>query len=246
MTLQSEAGRLHGHWRTTVTGYDATNARLTDLTGNGNHLPKIAGTPDFTKTFDSVSGTMEMLGSVYFGGKTAADMLPSKFTLVMPMFLAPPGGTTINPFYATLREYAASGDPAWQSPTAITSGVGADLEAHRIRINGDFYGSLVGSLTIGVGGTYTFNDWNVFQMVVDPDGAQIRARIGTGAWSVVALPNQYQIPMIDEARFGWGETPLAANSAALSQIILYSGVAPDENPTEYGALIAALVADPKA
>jgi hypothetical protein len=251
MTLQSNAGRLRAHWRLSSSGYDASNARLTDQSGNGNHLPKLAGTPNFG-TFGG-QPSMEMKGDVYFGG--AADFVPTKFTVVMPVFSNLGAGAILQPFHLCQREYAeqapgGANDPAFTLPLdSFGAGPAFGTWGQRLKFTGTTT-VLGGSLqTVDfASATFTANAWNVVQWVLDPDSLQVRIRVGTGAWIVATITSDQrtQVPMFDELRLGYTATPVGAGLFASSQCMIFNGVAPDENASGYASLISALVADPNA
>lgn len=54
-------------YRLTAAGYDATNTRLLDESGLNNHLPLLAGAPDFTGSYGGKT-CFKMHGTAYFGG----------------------------------------------------------------------------------------------------------------------------------------------------------------------------------
>lgn len=246
MTLQSAAGNLHAHWRTTPIGYDATNIRLIDQTGNGRHLLKLAGAPAFA-TYGGAMQVMTMDGTTYFGGPKAADFWPSSFTLVAAVYLTNIGtGKSVHPFWALLRDYAATNDPAWENPTdTFGSSSRAALGCFIRALEGGYLsGGNVGNNIQSV--DYVFNAWNILQLVVAPKDAQFRFRLGNGPWDVSSTGNGAEMPLYDEIRLGFSESLPVVNAAASAQFILFKGDPPTEKPTEYAALITALMVDPQS
>jgi hypothetical protein len=242
VSFQTAAGQLIGHWRTTAEGYDGEAAQLVDLSGNGNHLPKLAGAPTFG-TYGGHLG-LQLRGDNYFGGKPMVQFWPSAFTLVMPVFVNGVGGT-----FAFLQgDLRDNTDPDWEN-FAAGFGLGAVAQQSFRAQVGLFGNAVIGNLGGGgVGFNYTDNAWNVMQFVCDPDASVCKARIGNAAWTVAQVPNgQYMLPyLFNDFRLGYRSANVPAGSFAMGQMMLYFGNAPADHAKDYTALISALVADPNA
>jgi hypothetical protein len=242
VSLQSAVGQLAAHWRMANLGYDTAASRIPDLSGNGNHLPKLAGSPTFG-TYGGFAG-MQMLGDNYYGGKAAVPYLPSAFTLVAAVFTNGLAGA-----YAWLQaEERDNTDPDWENFSAAF-GAGS-IAAASFRMSTDNLGNVVmGNLGGGgIGTTAPNNAWSIYQFVVHPDTSTVRGRVGSGAWLVANVNDGlYGLPYrYNDLRLGYRSSNTGAGSFAMAQMMLFDGDAVHENATAYAALISALMADPTA
>jgi hypothetical protein len=247
--MQSDIPGLVGHWRTQARGYDSNQLRLTDLSGFSNHLPLVQGTPDFTQTKGGHTG-WKMHGDAMFGRE---NILPPCFTFIIVEYPALNAGNTFYPLYATHRTYTDLGDPAWQSPTdsLTTTPPTNGGTALMFRLAGT--AALFGDLTFkSVSTTFTSGAWNVFSMVLQPQGGFRKLAINNGTPQVSALPEPtLNRNLLFNAAFFLGLYPAApittsgGESNTCLQAMLYVGDLFLEQATAWGNLAAALMANPE-
>lgn len=252
MSIASKVGKLAGHQRGSRIGYNASRARLTDFSGAGLHLPKLAGQP----AFGTYSGreALIMRGDVYFGppllgGIPTVPPLVSYTRIAVVWVQAPQGGVGDYNFFQTIARQYAGGDRAWQTPLGdFNSGDPGVLNSYRMSVNGDFNSARTGSLIDNINLTHVPGAWNVFQFVVDPFNAQLRGRIGAGTWEVCALPAHRGLVAEDDLRLGYRSQgpidPATGKDFAFAQLITIQGDPATQNSEAYNALIASLMADP--
>jgi len=253
MSLASKVGRLVGHYRGSAPCYDSVGQRLIDQSGNGMHLPLLAGTPTFAPYSGSTG--LIMRGDTYWGCPIIDTVpvvpQPTKCTLVAvvwPKIL----GSDVYPFVQSAeRVYAYNGDPAWQAPTdaygaAGTSTVQPLLEALG---SGNANNVRAGTPSFAASTVYNPGAWNVVQGVFDPDIPQMQIRKDNDAFTVIPIQTGYSLAAMDDWRLGYKATPVVTTGGgdfAFAQLMIFNGNMPAENPTDYAALIAALVANPTA
>lgn len=239
---------LIGSYRFSTTGYDAANTRLIDESGLGNHLPLIAGTPDFTGSWSSKTG-FKMYGTAYFGGPNL--LAPDCWTAISVLHPNLNAGETLNYVWATGRNYALT-DPAHQTaaqPFQDGTSSTAQFTAHRaqMRVTDGIAGvDIGGSVTASNG--LTVDAWNVVTDVWNGESSQVKKRWNTGTWASGAITQHYQVGMLEEMRIGYRPTALTTSGSyhlGCLRIDLYAGDFATENATEYAARVAALVATPE-
>lgn len=250
MSVQSNVPGLVAHWRTVTGGYNSSAERLTDYSGFGNHLYKLAGTPDFTQTKASYTG-FKMHGDCYFGSDSTGTkqfQLPQAFTMICVLHTNLKSSEAFFPFYANRRTYASTNDPEWAAPTdAFTDNAATALMVPRLLSTTARFGDL----TFGsADASFTNNQWNVFTCVLDPFQNGLRKIIvnnGTPV-STTVTSQQRQMMFFDEFRLGHFAggtiTTSGGESLTATQFILYTGDATQEDG--FDALINALIADPTA
>jgi len=241
---------LIASYRMTAAGYDANNTRLLDESGNGNHLPLLAGVPDFTGTYSGKTG-FKMHGTAYFGG---ANLLhPECWTAISVLHPKVLAGESLNYLWASGRAYA-NADPGHQAPLApyegdvtFVSPTTAQFIAHRARIHDT--GGVTGCDTGGsVAHTTGFvsDAWNVVSDVWNGETSQVKKRFGAAAWGSAAITQHYQVGMLEELRIGYRPAGLtvAANHLGALRVEIYAGDYSVDDPAGYAARVAALVATP--
>lgn len=250
MSLASNAGTLVSHYRGAVAGYDATGTRLLDLSGNGAHLPLLAGTPAFG-TYSTKPG-LQLRGDTYFGPPIIDTVpvypFPTRYTQIAVLW-ANLNGIDNYSFVSGMQRDYANADPAWKTPTTNFESSAAAAFAIRLFISGNGFALRGGSANYQAITTYNSSAWNVVQFAVDPDASQYRMRVNAGAWIVGAIPAGRQLVPMDDFRLGYKPTVIDTTSGrdfALSQLITLNGDPANENSDAYNALISALVADPTA
>lgn len=242
--------KLIASYRFSATGYDAPNTRLIDESGLGNHLPLLAGSPDFTGSYSGKT-CFKMHGTAYFGG--ASLLHPECWTAISVLHPKVLAGESLNYIWATGRDYAMT-DHGHQTPLGLYEGdvtfvspTTSQFIAHRARITdtGGVTGCDVGgSVTTTTG--FVSDAWNVVTDVWNGESSQIKKRFGTAAWATSAITQHYQVGMQEEWRLGYRPSGLtvAANHLGCLRIEIYSGDYATEDPTGYAARVAALVANP--
>lgn len=196
--------KLIASWRTTSLGYDAANTRLLDESGNGNHLPLLGGTPDFTGSYGGVSGVWNMVGTAYFGRENLLQA--SCHTAILTLHPNLNAADTIRALWATGRFYPQNGDPGHQSPALpFEDGTfsGAQLDAPFVQIEPTNcqFGNAYSNVRPGSG--FTANAWNVLTYVWSGDTSQVKGRFGTGVWGTAAIAQHYQGLLLEEMRLGY-------------------------------------------
>lgn len=237
--------KLFASYRMTAQGYDATNTRLIDESGLGNHLPLLSGTPDFTGSYSSKTA-FKMHGSAYFGGANLLN--PEAWTAIMVVHPKVLAGETLNMVWSSGRYYPLTehGHVTPSLPFEDGTSSTAQLTAHRIRMTDSV--ALVGhdydSASTSTG--LTLDAWNVLTAVWNGESSQVRARWGTSAWMTDAITQHYQVGMMEEMRIGYRPTALttASNHLGVLRIDIYSGDFTTDDPTAYAARVAALTTTP--
>lgn len=237
---------LFGSYRMTAQGYDDGNDRLIDESGLGNHLPLLAGTPDFTGSYSSKT-CFKMHGDAYFGG--ANLMHPEAWTVIMVVHPKVLAGETLNMLWASGRVYDATdhGHTSASEPFEDGTSTTAQLTAHRVRMTSSL--ALVGhdydSASTSTG--LTLDAWNVLTAVWNGESSQVRARWGTSAWTTDTITQHYQVGMMEEMRLGYRPTALttASNHLGVLRADIYVGDFTTDDPTAYAARIAALTTTPE-
>lgn len=234
-------------YRLTAAGFDDANDRLIDESGMGNHLPLLAGVPDFTGVYGGKT-CFKMHGTAYFGGPCLLQ--PEVWTAICvlhPLVLA---GESLNYVWGSGRVYALS-DPGHAAPTQpFEDGTSttAQFTAHRARVNN------VGGLTgVDIGGSVTQNTgfvsdaWNVVTDVWNGETSQVKKRWNQAAWGSSPITQHYQVGMMEEWRVGYRPTGLtvASNHLGALRVEIYAGDFSLDDPAGYAARIAALVATPE-
>lgn len=236
---------LIASYRLALAGYDAANTRLIDESGMGNHLPLLAGAPDFTGVY-SAKTCFKMHGTAYFGGPSL--LLPecwSAITVLHPKVLA---GETLNYLWATGRNYAATdhGHAAAAQPFEDGTGTPAQSTAQRARIleTTGLTGTDLHNVTTGTG--MVVDAWNVVSDVWNGETSQVKKRFGVAAWASAAIAQHYQVGMQEEMRIGYRPTGLtvAGNHLGALRMDIYAGDISLDDPAGYAARVNALIANP--
>lgn len=238
---------LIASYRLTSAGYDAANTRLLDESGNGNHLPLLAGTPDFTGSYSSKT-CFKMHGTAYFGG--ANVMLPACWTAISVLHPKVLAGESLNYLWASGRVYAAN-DPGHQTPTQpFEDGTGttAQFSANYCRVTdaGGATGMALAGCTVTQNTGFVSDAWNVVTDVWNGETSQVKKQWGTGGFASAAIAQHYQVGMLEEMRIGYRPSGLtvAANHLGALRVDIYAGEYPIDDPAGYAARIAALTATP--
>jgi len=237
---------LVGSYRFTAAGYDAANTRLIDESGMGNHLPLIAGSPDFTGSYDSKTA-FKMFGTAYFGGPNI--LLPECWSAISVLHPNISGAETLNYIWGSGRYYAYS-DPGHltaSQPFEDGTSSPAQLYAQRGRISGT--GGLTGTDINSVSTTtgYVSDDWNVVTDVWNGTTGVVKKRFGTAATATGTISQHYQLSMMEEIRLGYRPTALTTTGTyhlGCLRIDIYAGDITVDDPAGYAARVAALVATP--
>lgn len=238
---------LIASYRFASAGYDAANTRLIDESGLGNHLPLLAGTPDFTGSWGGKTA-FKMTGAAYFGG---ANLLhPEVWTAISVIHPKLAGSETLNYIWGTSRAYAFS-DHGHQSPTQPfedgTSSTGQFI-AHRARITDS--GGSCGPDTGGLVTTSTglnIDAWNVVTDIWNGETSQVKKQWNAAGFASGAILQHYQVGMMEEMRLGYRPTALTTtgtNHLGCLRIDIYAGDYALDDPTGYAARVAALMATP--
>lgn len=239
--------KLIASYRTSTTGYDAANTRFVDESGLGNHLPLLAGVPDFSVSYGG-KPSWSMKGDAYFGG--ANLLFPELFTVIMAVHPQLSAGESIKAIWSAARNYAVT-DPGHATPTGVfgDTAVGStgpyarflSVEDTAIQVGSSYWNLRPAG--------YVSNAWNIVTYVWNGETSQVKGRIGTGATGTFAIDQNYQVQSIEEFRLGFRPTNITTTAGLHMGCLradIHVGDYTLDDPTGYAARIAQLIADPSA
>lgn len=240
--------KLIASYRTSPTGYDATNTRLVDESGLGNHLPLLAGTPDFSTAYGGKTA-WSMKGDAYFGGPNL--MFPEIFTVIMAIHPYLTGGETLKALWSSGRDYAPT-DPGHEATNSAFASVTLGNYGYTARFlsvedASIQVGNLFGAYRSSVG--FTANAWNIVTFVWNGETSLRKLRIGNGTIETDPMAQNTQVDKIEEMRLGYRATNItttAGKHLGCLRADIHVGDYTLDDPTGYAARIAQLIADPSA